>query len=265
MYRLLVLMLLFGSTGLYASDLMRESYIAAQLKGSHIDGEWVELQTPEIGFIALQTPATPAQRRGAVILLHDVGGQPDEAGVIHALRTQLPASGWHLLSLQMPVAPVDAVPEEYRGVAAEAAPRVEAALAHLRQSGLLNVVLVGHGLGAAMVIDYMAGQPAAEIQAVVMVGVRLVPPDAAAQTLMYEQLATIDIPLLDIYGSRDLPEVMATATRRYSAGKKGADPLFRQDEVLGADHQFRGMTQVLVSYIAKWIGRVAPGTEVVDK
>jgi len=265
MNQLLLLLILLGSTTLSASDLMRESRIAEQLKRSTIDGEWVELQAAGIGFIALRNDAMTLQRKGAVILLHDMGGHPDESGVIHELRSQLPESGWSLLSLQMPIGPLDAQVVEYRGFVAEAAPRVEAAVGYLRTAGLLNIVLIGHGLGAAMVTHYMAGQPAAEIKGVVTIGMRLAEPDAAAESALYEQLATIRQPLLDLYGSRDLPIVLAGAKRRLFAGKQGSGSLFRQDEVLGADHQFRGMSQLLVSKIAKWIGRVAPSSEVMAK
>jgi hypothetical protein len=259
MKRLLVMLLLITSMNLSASNLTRESHIAEQLRASAIEGEWVELQASGVDFIALRSDASVPQRRGAVILLHDMGGHPDEVGVIHSLRTQLPESGWTLLSLQMPVAAHDARATEYQGFIAESVPRIEVALAYLRTSGLLNIVMIGHGLGAAMVTNYMAGQPAVEIQGVVTIGMRLAAPDAAAERALNEQLATIRQPHYDLYGSRDLPQVLSTSKQRLSAGKRVAGQIFRQDEILGADHQFRGMSQLLVTNIAKWMARVAPG------
>ncbi len=265
MNQLLVLLILFCSASLSASDLMRESRIAEQLKRSTIDGEWVELQASGVGFIALRNDAVTSQRKGAVILLHDMGGHPDESGVIHSLRRELPESGWSLLSLQMPLGRLNAHAAEYQGFVVEAAPRIEAAIAYLRTANLLNIVVIGHGLGAAMVTHYMAGQPAAEIKGVVIIGIRLAEQDAVAESLLYEQLATIQQPLFDLYGSRDLPMVLAGAKQRFLAGKQGSGPLFRQDEVLGADHQFRGMSPLLTTSIAKWIGRVVSASEELGK
>lgn len=265
MNQLLALLLLFGSATLYASDLMREARIVEQLKRSSIEGEWVELQSSGVQFMALRSDAVISQRKGAVVLLHDMGDDLDQRGVIHTLRRQLPKSGWVLLSLQMPIGFLNAKAADYQGFVAEAAPRIEAAVNYLKSSGLLNIVVIGHGLGGAMVTHYMAGQPAAEIKAVVTIGMRLAEQDRVAENTLYEQLATIRLPLFDIYGSRDLPAVLAAAKRRFSAGKEGSGPLFRQDKVLGADHQFRGMSQLLTVTIAKWIGRVAPGSEVVGQ
>ncbi len=262
MNQLLALLLLFGSATLYASDVVREARIVEQLQQAPVEGDWVELQASGVQFMALRSDALISQRKGAVILLHDMGGHLDKRGVIHTLRRELPKSGWVLLSLQMPVASLNANAAEYQGFVAEAAPRVEAAVNYLKTSGLLNIVVIGHGLGGAMVMHYMAGQPAAEIKAAVTIGMRLAEQERVAESVLYEQLATVRLPLFDIYGSRDLPAVLATAKRRLAAGKEGSGPLFRQDKVLGADHQFRGMLQLLTATIAKWIGRVAPGSEV---
>lgn len=255
----LILLLLFGAVGLQASDLMRESRMAEQLKRNLAEGEWVQLQADGNDFIALQTDSPAVQRRGAVILLHDLGGHPDERDVTHELRTRLPASGWHLLSVQMPVGPANGQPGDYQGLVSESVPRIEAAVGHLKQSGFLNIVLVGHGLGGAMALNYMANKPAPEIRALAVIGVRVPPPDDVAQQRLLKQFAMIRTPLLDLYGSRDLPVVRTTAQARLAAGRKGGGSDFRQDEILGADHQFRGSSQLLANRIGKWMVRVVSG------
>ncbi len=265
MNQLLALLLLFASTALHASDTVREMRIVEQLKRTSIVGEWVELQAPGVQFAALRSDAVISQRKGAVILLHDMGDHLDQREVIYTLRRQLPESGWVLLSLQMPVGFLNTKAAEYQDFVAEAVPRIEAAVNYLKSAGLLNIVVIGHGLGGVMVTHYMAGQPATEIKAVVTIGMRLAEQDRVAELMLYEQLATIRLPLFDIYGSRDLPAVLSAAKRRLSAGREGAGPLFRQKEVMGADHQFRGMSQLLAVTIAKWMGRVAPGSEVAGR
>ena len=259
----LIMLTLFCSVGLQASDLSRESEMAEQLKREFAEGDWVRLQAAGNEFIALQKDSSVLSRRGAVILLHDMGGYPDERGVIHALRTQLPESGWNLLSVQMPIGPVNGLSSDYRGLVDESAPRIEAAAAYLKREGVLNIVLVGHGLGGAMALNYISNNALPEIKALVMIGLTLPPQQGrVASESLIEQIAKVGVPQLDIYGSRDLADVLSTAQRRLAVGRKQAGEGFRQDEILGANHQFSGLTQALVARIAKWIARVAPGTEV---
>jgi hypothetical protein len=61
---------------------------------------WVgEGQEP---FLAVLTPQEGLKIKGGVILLHDQAQHPDWPGVLRALRTQLPASGWMTLSVAVP-------------------------------------------------------------------------------------------------------------------------------------------------------------------
>lgn len=262
MHFVLIVLMLFGSGELWASDLSRESEVAEQLKREFAEGDRVKLQATGSEFIALQKESLVLSRRGAVILLHGLGGSPDERGIIHTLRTQLPESGWNLLSVQMPIGPVNGQWSDYQGLIAESAPRIGAAVAYLKQTGVTNVVLVGHGLGGAMALNYLSNRPAPEVKALVMIGLTVPQPQRqGASRELFEQMARVLVPQLDLYGSRDLPDVRATAQKRLAVGRKSVGSDYRQSEILGADHQFRGLSQMLLTHISKWIARVAPGSE----
>jgi len=68
-------------------------------------------------------------------------------------------------------------------------------------------------------------------------------------------LQRIMIPVLDIYGSRDLDDVVDSAPLRAAAARKARNPDYRQTEIAGANHFFQGLEDTLVSRVNAWISR----------
>ena len=62
------LVLASGST--QAADLAREARIASQIEDAILDGEPVRLQAGEVRFLAIYTPASTDETRGAAVILH---------------------------------------------------------------------------------------------------------------------------------------------------------------------------------------------------
>jgi hypothetical protein len=262
----------------------QEQLIAEALRAEVKESEAVELQVGNKKVLALFRSQTRGQALGGVLLLHDLNGHPDWPGVIHALRSRLPESGWHTLSLQLPhadsaqltVAQLDAI-----------RPRIAAALADLEKRGIRNTVLVGHGQGAIAAIDYLADNITPSVQGLVVIsldGTENAEPrlDGAAG------LARISLPILDVYGDRDYLPVVESARRRYDLARRnnlssalqrpsyadiapdytpslGLTLSYRQVSMSGADHQFTAQGETLVKRLRGWLEHYAAGRELKAK
>jgi pimeloyl-ACP methyl ester carboxylesterase len=261
----LLAVLIVGTLGVVpmatAADLVREARIASQIQDAILEGEVVWLQAGEARFLAIYTPASTPDTRGAAVLLHGSNAHPDWMDVIYPLRTQLPAHGWATLSIQLPVTAPDAPPDSWQQNLPLAAPRIAAAAAWLKQKQLSPLVLIGHSLGARMGTDYLGGlygAPDPAFQAFVAIGLSADP--AKPDTGALKALRQIRLPVLDLYGQRDLAGVIASAAARQRAGQLAgtADftPDYTQVQVPGADHFFHGLDNLLVSRVRAWLSRV---------
>ena len=259
----LILLALLVSTDCFASDLFREARIAEQMRAAQPNGEIIQLEADGVLFIALETRAQTPRVQGAVILLHDMGKHPDDAGVIHLLRTHLPEYGWDVLALQAPIAAADARREEYQELLPEALPRIRAAIAFLTQRKITNLVLAGHGLGANMIVNAYAGDPVNEIRALVMMGVLTsVTESSRLEAALLADLGQIKQPVLDIFGGRDPNSAPGRVTARKTAARTAGNEGYRQYEMSGGGHDFRGLEWNLINRTGKWINAVAPGVEI---
>ena len=68
-----------------------------------------------------------------------------------------------------------------------------------------------------------------------------------------EMMAEIKVPLLDLYGSQDLTEVLAAVPSREAVKSKGAGGPYRSQVVEGADHFFDGQEDALVAAVNDWL------------
>jgi predicted alpha/beta-hydrolase family hydrolase len=217
------------------ADYAREARWAEQILPSVLVGDpvWLELGSGR-KFLALYTPA-PNAVAGAVIV-HGIGVHPDH-GLIQPLRTELPERGYTTLSLQMPVLAAEARGEQYAPLFPEAAERIAAGVSFLRAKGVRRVALVSHSMGARMANYYLVHRQALEVDAWVAIGLsgEFLPP------------AKFPIPVLDLYGEKDLPAVREHAPRRAAALRQA--PGSGQVEVAGADHFFTGRREELVRQV----------------
>ncbi len=252
--------------------------------------QWLEAAGER--FLGLYADADSGEPQGGIILLHGLGTHPDWPAVIYPLRSALPSQGWATLSIELPAPRQNANREwELKPIFETGAARIEAAALFLEQQGLRNIVVIGHDLGGAVAANALAGVKGGKIKAFVAVGLGLPPHSAAGpyQPALFEQ---IDVPVLDIYGSRDMDSVMQQAGARARAARKGGaaayrsqqlDPLkrsataripmseqsgyiaYRQIEITGADHNFTGSEALLIKRITGWLKKHAAGAAVRDK
>ncbi len=258
---LILISILLVSHAALASDQIREQRFAAEVENQLLIGKGVTLKAGEMEFYAIHTEVMSPLSKGAVILLHDREAHPNWPDVIRPLRTGLAERGWETLSLQMPLAGVDSDWRMYEQVIPEGGPRIAAAVEFLKQRKIKNIVLLGHSLGGRMAVHYLAdAKPPKEVRALVLIGMALEP--EGSPILTGEALAKVELPVFDLYGSRDLDSVLHSAKRRAAAGRMAKNTAYRQVRMTGADHFFHRLERALVSRVYSWIGKAADPSKI---
>lgn len=236
------LCLLLGALALplAAQDFEREKRWSAEIVPALVVGEavWLEARGGR-KFLGLftETPNAPA----AVILVHGVGVHPDH-GVIGTLRVSLADAGYTTLSIQMPVQKADAgVNDYYPAVFPEAVERIGSAARWLEAKGIRRIVLLSHSMGSWMSNVYYEETPAPPFAAWVCMGL----------TGGYGGMRNVKVPVLDVYGEKDLPNVLRADWRRRMTIDSIAGS--RQVRIAGADHFYAGKEKELAATIDAFI------------
>jgi alpha/beta superfamily hydrolase len=234
-----------------ASDLEKEKRWADQVADALLDGEAVYLNDGRSNFLAIETESTDAGQHKAAVVMHGTGVHPDWPTVVSPLRVGLTESGWHTLSIQMPVLANEAEHADYAAIYDWVPGRIDAAVGYLRGKGFQTVVLIAHSQGSTMSAYYLSGQHE-KVDGLVAIGmsggIAGGPMDALGR------LSLIRVPILDLYGSEDLPEVLASVSERSAAAaRSGGD--YSQQEVAGADHFFDGEEEELLRAVNAWLDR----------
>lgn len=247
--------LLVANSMTAASDLEKEKRWEVQIVDVLLVGESVKLKTPTGEFLGIYAPSVSKQIHGGAIIVHGMGAHPAWPDVIDPLRAYLPEYGWHTLSIQMPILGNDAKAEEYASLFNEVAPRINAAVALLKEKGLKNIVLVAHSMGATMSTAYLADKPDPAIRAFVGIGMGKIAGDPRMDNAV--ALSKIKIPVYDLYGSLDLPAVLANAKARVAAANKAGNKRYTQFMASGADHFFNQMEDELTKRVRGWLEKNA--------
>ncbi|MET0069636.1 MAG: DUF3530 family protein [Candidatus Thiodiazotropha sp.] len=256
---LLLLLIIAAAASLDAANLSREQRISEGLAAGVLSGDPVWLEAGSVRFLAIHVASFAAVRQGGAILLHDSGAHADWHEVINPLRHHLAERGWDTLSLQLPLGDNPSDPSNSASLLSLSGPRIKAGIDFLNDRQVEAVALIGHGLGAAMAMDFIAAQGAG-IGALVAVGVA--PGGTGEEDPLARLLAGSDVPILDLYGSLDLPAVVDSARERRALAARHGRDRYRQERVSGADHYFSGMHEELNNRIAAWlrqaVGQPAP-------
>jgi pimeloyl-ACP methyl ester carboxylesterase len=255
---LIVVLLASLVSGLVAaqttSNLKREKNWADQVVDMVVVGEPIWLSARQHKFLGLYAmPAQPGSL--GIILLHGRGVHP-AWGFIDNLRADLADAGFHTLSLQMPILAADAPFGAYGKTFPEACERIDAGVQYLKAKGIGRVVLLGHSSGAMTAVAYPAKRPQAPIAGVVAIGLSTYAdgPDMMQPALM---LKSVRVPVLDLYGANDLPEVLTYTQTRRAAAQEAGNKSYSAVRVPDADHFFTGLYEPLKMHIVNWLNRHA--------
>jgi dienelactone hydrolase len=258
---LVVSLLLFLPLAIQASNTAEEGRIQAEIRKQLKQGEIVELEVDGQQFIGIYQKSALPVTQGAVLILHGLDQNPDSPAVIKPIRNRLAQSGWDTLAMQMPIPSMDSsgnlFPElevVYPALATEAVARINAAVKFFEDNNNSNLAIVGHGLGANMAISYLANDPAKEFQTLVAISLNHNQPGN-----FFESLSQLKLPVLDIYGSRDIRAVVSGAdSRKKAIVVEAENSRFRQYMIEGANHYFTALEAELVSTVRAWLKKTSP-------
>ena len=233
------------------SDTAKEHRWAEQVIDGLLDGDalWLDDGSGH-QFLGILTEGDTASGR-AVVLMHGLGVHPNWPDVIYPLRSGLLDQGVTTLSIQMPILANDADEREYLRLLPEVAGRIDASLESLADGGYSNAVLVGHSMGASMMMHYMSQNPSSSVTSVVAIGIGAGVGARVVGTENIDALEKVRVPVLDLYGSEDLDTVLNSAADRAAAGSRVRE--FRQIRVDGANHFFQGQEAALVESVLQWL------------
>lgn len=253
----------FGAAALYilsllpadrasAADVSYEKRISDAIARSVSDGRAVWLNLDQGSFLSIFLEAETRETHGAVLIIPGFLEHADSTGLVRGLRSLFPARGWSAMSLQMPGGNPDRDLKRQLSRLSGSGARIRSAVDYLAAEKIKKFVLIGHGLGAWAAVDYLTANPKPGTLALVLVGMPVFP-DNPLFGPQIETLKKIDVPVLDIYGSRDLDSVIDGAGLRREWMKKNQD--FRQIEIAGANHEFQSETGLVFKRIYSWVKR----------
>lgn len=195
-----------------------------------------------------------------VVLLHGHGGTSD-GNVVGPLMKMFNADfGFHTLSLDLPqVAGTPPGPQ----LAAAYAPRypeveklIDQGIDYLtREKNVKTVYLVGFSVGSRMMTAYLAKHPDRSFAGYVGVSTSCSGPEPMDSN---DNLTQVKLPVLDIYGSGSPPDVSCAAGRK---GLAETGNRYKQVQVTGAPHNFRGYETQLTRPVAAWLQELSAGAK----
>jgi alpha/beta superfamily hydrolase len=235
-----ILLVVVAAGRVHAQDFEREARWRAEVVPGLVTGEAVDIPGPAgRPFLGLLTEhATDPAKTTLLVIVHGIGVHPDH-GIVGRLRMDLADKGYATLAIQMPVLASDAPADQYEPLFANAAERIESSVAWARNRGYRDLVLVSHSLGGRMSNAYFDRVPAPAFRTWVTLG--LVAPFSSK----FAQAP--GVPVLDVYGERDLDPVLKSARARERVANASGG---RQQRIAGTDHFYAGREAELVSLIA---------------
>ena len=186
--------------------------------------------------------------------MHGRGFHADWPENIGPLRVGLSEAGWQTLSLQLPVLEKTAKYFDYLPVLPEAGPRLDAAIAYLSEQGISPIILLAHSCGAHMAMLWLESSKGKGIDG--FVGIGMGATDYKQPMQHPFPFASLDIPVLDIYGENDFPAVHRLAPQRLALMTQGGNAKSEQIMLPGADHYFVDHPDEMTVGISNWIRTV---------
>ncbi len=203
-------------------------------------------------YFAVQLVSQQSSSQGTAVIFHGQGEHADSPGIIHSLRTQLPAYGWDTLSVQRPNSSHDI--ETY----------IKQLNPFLLTQELKNVVLISHGPETQPIINALPIDSFENILAIVAVSLST---ENVDETQTIDAITKFNSPILDIYGQFDYPHIKSSAARRLAAVARQRKQnnenrlQYQQLVIPAANHAFTGQTHMLVKRIAGWLKTVSQRVE----
>jgi len=247
--KIILALLIMFSLPLLATDVEREQRWIDQTIDTIFYGDPVFLEAESHRFLGIYTESETPTAKG-MIVLHGTGFHPDWEQVVQPVRVQMTEHGWNTLSIQLPLLEKSAAYEDYVPLYPLVPARLHAAKGFLHEQGMDTVVIVAHSQGATMA-SYFLANAKHDVKALVAIGMSAQHLESNINSA--ESLKYIEIPVLDIYGSRDFPTVLETAENRRQGAAHNSQ--YEQMVIADAYHFFDNTEheQELLRSISVWL------------
>lgn len=252
----LILALLFTAQtyAVEITDKDREKRVAAQIEEQLLSGDpiWLEVEGQQV--FALDTPAESEPVKGTVILVHGNGAHPNWAQVVAPLRAALSENGWRNIAVQMPYIPEDLPISAAATLFSNTDARIKAAVDYAINDEESPLYIVSHSRGGPQASHYVARYSDAPIKALAIIGSSARYQNDPDEFTTATSLGKIKIPVLDMYGSEDLEQVLKSAGDRKKAAATNKN--YTQKVINGADHMWDGEEQQLTTNVLEWLNKM---------
>lgn len=220
-------------------NLEKEALLVEAIEETIMTGDTLYLHDGEREFLTIFTEAS-IPTKSTIILIHGMGSNANTTQVIHPLRTAL-AKNYNTISIQMPVLKAGMVSDDYRPIIFPISKnRIHAVINHLQDEGLSPDFIIGHSIGAAMGANYLS-QTITDFSGFIAIGM------PQCSTLF---LPKIDIPVLDLFGTNDIPSVISGIIPKMNAS---AHNTFYSQKQVETNHNFDNEDQMLIYVISNWL------------
>ena len=181
----------------------------------------------------------------AVILVHGRAQGPD-GQVVGPLRRAIARDvGIHTLSLQMPVL---ATPDylAYAATYPDVYKALQSAVTFLsKEKGVKRIYVMGYSMGARMTTAFLAAKPLPEVVGYIGIGVLEGGGELLDANLNIKKLI---IPVIDLYADATPLDLSSAEIRKALVGDR-----YKQVQIRGANHSFRGYDNVLAEATNAWL------------
>jgi alpha-beta hydrolase superfamily lysophospholipase len=233
-------------------DFEREARLASEIVDGIMDGDAVMLADGDHEFLSIYTEAD--EPKGTVIILHGRGFHPDWMDAVQPLRVGLVEEGWSTLSLQMPVLEKTAKYYDYEPIFPASHARIEAAIAYAKEQSDKPVVILAHSCGAHMAMSWIREKSDESIDAYIGAGMGAT--DFKQPMREPFPLASMKVPVLDVYGTDEYPAVLRMAEERLAMITEAGNAQSAQKTVEGANHYFANKGEEATAVVAEWLNNL---------
>ncbi len=218
-----------------------EPLLLARFEAKTLSADFIKLGDDTQPFLARYRAATKPPAKGAILFIPAPAQFISDDAVIAAALTELPAGGWSVLAIQMPLLPAVATMQQYADSHDQALARAKTALEYLTQQQTPAKLVVGRAanIELAREVATSAGQNTALVALGPWSG----------------QIGASKLPLFDVSPDRD-HLALARARERHEEASHIKLPVYKQVVLNGANRHFVGFESEIVRRVRGFAERL---------
>jgi len=245
-----LILVFFILTDIYAEIIpskIREENINSQIIEYIFDADIIKISSDiENNFNLIANKNS--ESKYSILLLHGRGLYPTEPNVIDPLRISFIEEEIDTYSLQLPVLDKGESYNEYKQIFKYSDARIASAIKFINSRKL---IIIAHSCGAHMFISWAKKNNIKNLSGFILIGAGAVDKNQKIiDGLDYDGIIT---PMLNIYGEYDHGSVKNHAAIFDDAIRDKSDPIWKNIEIKGSDHNYLNESNLLVDIVNSWL------------